>query len=242
MYRIYTAIAIPVIFITTGAIAFGLWSLLKNKGRKAINLLFFTVSAAFICLETSKQIYEFCQPDGYNLYSIPLHVCSFFVFFPIFAACLKQEWKITKVFWSLSIHSAMIVSIAMLVAPEIIIGLQTEAVLKATGTYIEYHSVIHHALIVLYTFLVIFFRPWQPDKRDNLLASCIWGAFLLLAWIMANKLETDFSSFLRLGSSFLMQLLVWTLHMICFFLSCVVTYYFERILAKKLAGRHPIKA
>ncbi len=235
MYRVYTAILIPIVFLAMGGLALGLWFLLKNKPRNVTNSLFIILGAVFVCLETSKQIYAFCQPGGYNLYSIPLHVCSFFVFFPIFAACLKQEWRITKIFWALSIQSAVIVSIAMLAAPEIIIGLQTEAVLKSTGTYIEYHSVIHHALIVLYLFLAILFRPWTPNISESFGAGCIWGGFLLLAWLMANVLNTDFSSFLRLGNDFLSQLLVWLLHMACFAASTAAIWYAAKWYQKKWA-------
>ncbi len=235
MYRIYTAILIPVIFILASAIALGLHRLCK--GKQTSRLLFLLISLAFVGLETSKQIYEFCRPEGYQLYSIPLHVCSFFVFFPIFAACLKQEWKITKIFWALSANCAVIVSIAMLVAPEIIIGLQTEAVLKSTGTYIEYHSVAHHALIVLYAFLLLFFRPWKPNRGDCVWASCIWGGFLLLAWVMANALSTDFSSFLRIGNGFFQQLLVWFLHMLCFGFSSVLMLFAAKAHAKKQSCR-----
>ncbi len=233
MYRIYTAIAIPVIFVLTAFLAYSLKLIFKNRSRNITNILFIMISAVFVCLEASKQIYEFCRPDGYRLYSIPLHVCSFFVFFPIFAACLKQKWKITRVFWALSINSAIIVSISMLVAPEIIMGLQVEAVMKATGTYIEYHSVIHHALIVLYTFMILFFRPWKPNFNESMWAGCIWGGFLLLAWIVANTTDTDFSSFLRFGNSFFMQLLVWLVHMACFLLSSVLTWYGEKVYTEK---------
>ncbi len=237
MYRIYTAIAIPIIFVTMGSLAFGLWKWLKNKGSGGARVLFIVLSGIFVCLEASKQIYEFCQPDGYRLYSIPLHVCSFFVFFPILASCLKQEGKLSKVFWALSVNSAVIVSIAMLVAPEIIIGLQAEGVLKATGTYLDYHSVIHHTLIVLYAFLAIFFKPWKPDRKDCVGAGCVWGGFLILAWIMANALQTDFSSFLRLGNGFFIQLLVWVLHVICFVLSSVVVLFSAKIYRKRMAKK-----
>ncbi len=225
MYRIYTAIAIPVIFFSMGLLAYMLWRFCKYKSSQSIRIIFLVLSLIFIGLETSKQIYEFCRPDGYRLYSIPLHVCSFFVFFPVFAACMKQEWTITKVFWALSINSAVIVSVSMLVAPEIIMGLQVEAVMKSTGSYIEYHSVIHHTLIVLYTFMALFLRPWKPNINESIWAGCIWGGFLLVAWIMANVTNTDFSSFLRFGNSFLMQLLVWSVHVLCFAVSSVILLF-----------------
>ncbi len=234
MYRIYTAIAIPIIFTVTGLIAFLLSLLLKNSSKKVKNIPFIVISIIFLCLETSKQIYEFCQKDGYNLYSIPLHVCSFFVFFPIFASCLNQEKKITKIFWSLSINSAVIVSIAMLFAPEIIIGLQTEAVMKLTGTYIEYHSVTHHVLIVLFTWLIIFFKPWKPNVKESIYALSIFGGFLLIAWIMANVLNTDFSSFIRFGTTFFMQLAVWVVHLICFTASSIIIWYINIAYKKYL--------
>ncbi len=239
MYRIYTAIAIPVIFVFMGLLAFGVQRLLRQKDSKARNLPFIVISVLFICLESSKQIYEFCRPEGYSLYSIPLHVCSFFVFFPIFASCMKQEWKITKILWALSVNSAVIVTAAMLVAPEIIFGLQVEAVIKSTGTYLEYHSVIHHALIVLYAFLVIFLRPWKPKVEECLWAGCIWGGFLIFAWIMANALDTDFSSFLRLGNHFFVQLLVWVLHGICFAISSAITLYAPKIYEKSRRKKLP---
>ncbi len=233
MYRIYTAILIPIIFLASAAIAYGLYRLCSRKGQPATRLLFLLLSLVFVGLETSKQIYEFCRPEGYSLYSIPLHVCSFFVFFPIFAACLKQEWRITRVLWALSANCALIVTLAMLVYPEIIIGLQAEAVLKATGSYLEYHSVTHHALIVLYTLLLLFFKPWKPNRGDCLWAGCIFGGFLLLAWVMANALNTDFSSFLRIGNGFFQQLLVWLLHMLCFGLSSVLLVFAARARKKQ---------
>ncbi len=238
MYRIYTAIAIPVIFIVTALIAFGTYVLLKDRSKKARNIPFVVISVIFLCIETAKQIYEFTRPDGYNIYSIPLHVCSFFVFFPIFAAALKPELKITKVFWSLSINTAVIVTIAMLAAPEIIMGNQTEAVMTGTAGFIEYHSVTHHILIVLYTFLVIFFKPWKPDIKESIYAAAIFGGFLLASWVMANVLDTDFASFIRFGTGFFIQLAVWLVHLVCFTFSSVLIMYVRKGYLKFIEKRN----
>ncbi len=238
MYTKYTAEAIPVIFIVMGLLGFGLYALLKDKSAKVRNIPFIVIAVTFLCLETSKQIYEFCQPGGYSLYAIPLHVCSFFVFFPIFAACLKQEWKITKAFWSLSVNCAVIVSIAMLVAPEIIMGAAVEAVLTAPTDYIQYHSVAHHALIALYTFLAIFFKPWRPNVTESVFAGCILGGFLLISWIMANVLDTDFSSFIRFGTGFFIQLAVWCVHLVCFVVSSLVIWSTYKIRQNRLLKQH----
>ena len=129
------------------AILIGHW--LKNKDEKIRMIPIQIISVVLVVLEIAKQIYGLCT--GYNLYWIPLHYCSLFVYLlPLFAFWRGKGKGFIR---GVTVACCSALMLFLLVYPELIYG---EGHILAFGKdFYATHTVLFHNLVPFAFFLIL---------------------------------------------------------------------------------------
>lgn len=163
---------------------------LGNKPHH-IRMIPFQILAVILLLsEIIKQVLSII--NGYDLYHIPLHVCSLFIFFiPLTAFYNKKGSDVINLF-----TCTICVSIAlfMLIYPNIIYS--KENIANFFNNYFDFHTVFFHNLILFEFILIIGLNLYSAKGKKYLkhvvIASIIYSS---IAALMAQILKTNFSNF-----------------------------------------------
>jgi hypothetical protein len=163
---------------------------LGNKPHH-IRMIPFQILAVILLLsEIIKQVLSII--NGYDLYHIPLHVCSLFIFFiPLTAFYNKKGSEVINLF-----TCTICVSIAlfMLIYPNIIYS--KENIANFFNNYFDFHTVFFHNLILLEFILIVGLNLYSTKGKKYLkhvvIASIIYSS---TAALMAQILKTNFSNF-----------------------------------------------
>jgi hypothetical protein len=163
---------------------------LGNKPHH-IRMIPFQILAVILLLsEIIKQVLSII--NGYDLYHIPLHVCSLFIFFiPLTAFYNKKGSEVINLF-----TCTICVSIAlfMLIYPNIIYS--KENITNFFNNYFDFHTVFFHNLILFEFILIIGLNLYSTKGKKYLkhvvIASIIYSS---IAALMAQILKTNFSNF-----------------------------------------------
>lgn len=150
------------------------------------------IAVLLVVLEIGKQIVSFTDGDGYDLYSIPLHFCSIYLFSLPVMAFYKGKHRATVT----AVVSAMCVGLLlfMLIYPNLIFP--PEDVRNFLKNYMCFHTVVFHNLVLLATVLIfaldLTFPVQKGEKRWLTVATLV---FCAAAGSMAQILETNFANF-----------------------------------------------
>jgi len=192
-------------------------------------------------LEIAKQIHGItfsAEHGGYNFSWLPFHVCSIFIFaFPL-ATFLKRGSRVSNIFWAISLVTGVMLTLAFVFAPSLIMGPQIERVLTGNQDYapllwMNLHSIIFHLLAVLFVMLFIAFRPVNLGFKYLTIGGISIMLFVALAWGMANVFSRNFAMFYQWERNFLMQFVVYILHLVAVVLVITLIYYTQKIFNRK---------
>lgn len=171
-------------------------ALILNKfiGKKPlkIRMIPFQILAVILLLsEIGKQVISLCK--GYDLYHIPLHVCSLFIFLiPAMAFYRGKRADTVK-----TVASSICVSLIlfMTIYPNLIYS--PDNITNFFGDYFDFHTVFFHNVVIFEFILIIVLRLHQIEgKKSYLLPMFIFSAtYALLAAVMAQLIKTNFSNF-----------------------------------------------
>ena len=162
-------------------------------GKKSLEIRmipFKIVAILVVLLEIGKQVLSFQR--GYDLYHIPLHYCSLFIFMlPIMAFYRgKHQDKVGGI--TAAICSA--VFIMMLIYPALIFG--DWNVRNYFGDYFDFHTVTVHILIMFAFLLIPFLKLHTPAKKGEQKAVIIFIiCFCIVSATAAQLLETNYNNF-----------------------------------------------
>lgn len=135
--------------------------LLRKKNEKIKRIPIYVLAIIFLVMEVGKQV-EALQSGDYSLWNLPLHFCSFFIFWPIFS--MLGKGKVREFGDTVSFVFAMMIMILMLVDPYSIYGTAVEDFYH-NGTWS--HTLVFHELVWLYGFLFIFLGLVKKIKVKN---------------------------------------------------------------------------
>ena len=148
------------------------------------------IAVLVFALEIGKQIASIVK--GYDLYHIPLHFCSLFIFFlPLFAFYNGKGCEYIK---SFTVTACAMMSILLLIYPNLIYG--GENIIYIFRGYFDFHTVVFHNL-VLFAFILMIALKLYKIKTKLDLKSLLFGflAYCIVAAIMAQVLKTNFNNF-----------------------------------------------
>ena len=164
--------------------------LIGDKPLKIRMIPFQILACAAVVLEAGKQIASFSQ--GYDLYHIPLHFCSLFIFMlPAMAFCRSRHRELISGITAAT--SAALFSL-MLIYPNLIYS--EDNINCFFGGFFDFHTVAFHNIVMFEFILILFLRLHTPDKKRDTKAAMIFTAcFCAVSASMAQLLKTNFANF-----------------------------------------------
>ncbi len=163
------------------------------KKSERVRFIPFQIVATFIfVIEVIKQVKEFTSPTGYDLYSIPLHFCSLFIFMlPLMAFYHgKHKEKVRGV------TTALCGSLFLLMAiyPNLIYS--GNAIENCFKNFWDFHTTFFHVFATFAFVLIIALDLHKPEpKKDAIYILVFIACYCVIAGVMAQVLETNFNNF-----------------------------------------------
>jgi hypothetical protein len=164
------------------------WAL-RNQSRRVRMIPVQVVTLVLLVLEVGKQVLSYQR--GYDLYHIPLHFCSLFLFV-MPAMCLWRGKHAHKVDTVAAALCASVV-LMMTVYPSLIYSDQN--IREFFKDYFSFHTVFFHNLVVLLCFLLVTLKLYVPEKGDWKVLVWFMLIYGIIASITAQALQTNYNNF-----------------------------------------------
>ena len=162
---------------------------LKNKPLRIRIIPLQIIAVVLVLLEIGKQIIS--SRGSYDLYSLPFHFCSLFIFMMPVMAFYKGRHQQTV--YGITASLCTSVMLLMLIYPALIYS--ADNVRNFFNGYLDMHTVAFHNLVLLAAVLVIALRIHEPDKREQKPIVLFMLCFCLVSATMAQLLKTNFNNF-----------------------------------------------
>lgn len=148
------------------------------------------LAAAIVLLEIGKQVISFQR--GYDLYHIPLHYCSLFIFMlPAFAFYRGKGCRTVA-----GVTAGLCASVLalMLVYPNLIYSAwDIEHYLE---DYMAFHTVSFHNIVMFAAVLTVALELHQPQSKGESKAVVLFMVgFCVISSVMAQILKTNYANF-----------------------------------------------
>ena len=148
------------------------------------------IAVALVLLEIGKQGLSLKQ--GYDLYCLPFHFCSLFIFMLPLMAFYRGKYQ-QQIF---AITSALCASVfaLMLIYPNLIYAAGN--VENYFNGYSHFHTVTFHNLVMLAFLLIVALKVHVPAPKGEVKATMLFVAgFCIVSASMAHILKTNFANY-----------------------------------------------
>ena len=171
-------------------LSFGLRCLLKNKSRTVRMIPVQIITVVLLLLEVGKQVTSF--RNGYDLYCIPLHFCSLFLYvMPVFSF---YKGKHSQTVGAITAGLCMSVFLLMMIYPCLIYS--DGNIRNFFKSYMDMHTVAFHNLVILLLFLILALELYVPEKGKQLWSPSVFMVcYAAVSAPMAQILQTNFNNF-----------------------------------------------
>ena len=186
-----------IIYLFIVLISYFIYLITKNKSKKVRTIPFVVITVVLLIMEVAKQIYSIV--NGYDLYYIPLQICSLFLF--CFPLAVFARGRVSKWGWCMCLCLGCSLAFAQLFLSQILTRDYIFKLFTAQGTPFHYHTVFYHHLVVLFFVLMLFLKPYKPDKRDIIPTIILYAGFMIISCIAANVLHTNYSGYINYGAA-----------------------------------------
>lgn len=192
-------IVIPIALCITLALSFIICFFTRKCSKKIRLIPLITISIIVWILEIAKQIINIAE--GYDLWAIPLHFCSLFLYIFPLASFAKGKLQ----------NYGSIMTIACFVAFAIIyFSNPTSVISNATdnifASFHSAHTFIYHQLIFLFFFILIGSKLYTPTKLDYLYGVLTIVIYATISVPVAHFLDVNFCTILSSDIEFLENL------------------------------------
>lgn len=178
--------ALAVMLILTAALRLTL----KNKSHKIRMIPIQVIACLLVLLEIGKQAVSLGR--GYDLYHLPFHFCSLFIFMLPIMAFHKGKHKQTV--YGITAALCMSVFVLMLAYPVLIYGAWD--IQNFFGDYMAFHTVAFHNLVMLTALLIPALELHKPTGKGEPKAVILFMlGFCAVSATMAQLLKTNFNNF-----------------------------------------------
>ena len=148
------------------------------------------IAVFLILLEIGKQTVSISR--GYDLYHIPLHVCSLALF--TLPAMAFYKGKHANVVHGITSGICYAIFLLMLIYPNLIYS--EGNIQNFFGDYLDFHTVAFHNAVLLAVLLMQSLELYRPRKKGEGKALVIFtGVYCLIAASAANILKTNYANF-----------------------------------------------
>ena len=150
------------------------------------------ISVILLILEVIKQVYSIIK--GYDLYYIPLHFCSLFLF--VLPAMAFYKGKHKDMVDSIACTCMMCLMLFMTIYPNLIYGTwNIENYFNFKNDFIDFHTVTFHNLVMFAFILTIGLRLHTPTKKYIVAHIVFVAIFAFLAATFSQILKTNYANF-----------------------------------------------
>ena len=202
-FRAYTLIPVFIFIILSSYL---ISYLLKDKDDKVRMLPIKIVTIILLVLEVIKQTLSIIL-RGYDLYHIPLHFCSLFLYFLPIASFYNGKHK--DVFRTLGAVISTCLFLFMSIYPLLIYpdgdiyGIK-EFLGGNLERFFQFHSVVFHNIALYPFFFFAFNKVLNHDKKKDIKAIIIaFVIYSVIAGTLANLIDTNFNNFKSCNADFL---------------------------------------
>lgn len=164
--------------------------LLGKKSLKIRMIPIQIIAVLLILLEIGKQVCSF--RGGYDLYHIPLHYCSLFLFTLPVMAFYKGKHRQTVYGVTAGVCGALF--LLMLIYPALIYG--SWDIENYFQNFFALHTVSFHNLVMFAFLLIVALRLHTPkEKGETKAIICFISGFCAVSAAMAQILKTNYANF-----------------------------------------------
>ena len=163
--------------------------LLIGKDMKIRMIPIQVITAMLLLLEVGKQTVSFLQ--GYDLYHIPLHVCSLFLF--IMPAMAFYRGKHSHSVRAIAAAFCTAVFALMMIYPNLLYS--ADNVRNFFRNYLDFHTVAFHNLVMLLFMLLLALNLHDTEKGHGKAVLIFTACYCVVAASMAHLLKTNFANF-----------------------------------------------
>lgn len=181
-YTVLPAIAIYIV------VSIFIARLLKGKSEKVRYIPFQIMATVILILEVIKQIYNIGE-NGYDLYALPFHYCSLFLYLLPLHSFYKGKYKDYVDTATFGTCSSLF--FFMLVMPAIVYG--EGAIRDFTNSFSSFHTVIFHNIVLFYFTLMVAMRMYKTNtKKDLKVLAVFLSIYLVIAITLSQTLQVNF--------------------------------------------------
>ena len=170
------------------AIGIALRLILGKKSIKLRMIPFQVFSCIIVLIEIGKQAVSLSR--GYDLYHLPFHFCSLFIFMLPLASFYKG--KHSERIRGITAAICASVFVIMLIYPSLIYS--ASDITRFFEDYLAFHTVAFHNIVMLEFLLIVFLELHEPSKKDIKPVIIFVVVFNVIAGTMAQLLKTNYNN------------------------------------------------
>ena len=179
---------IPALLVMA-ALSWLLGRLLGRCDRRVRLIPVQVVTVLLLLLEVGKQVLSFVK--GYDLYHIPLHFCSLFIFVMPLMSFYQGKHRHTVETVTMGLCAS--VFLLMVIYPNLIYG---DFNIRAFFTdYFSFHTVVFHNMVVLLCLLMVSLGLYEPKTGDWKVLVWFMMGYGIIASTVAQLLKTNYNNF-----------------------------------------------
>ena len=165
-----------------------LGKLLKGKSEKTKYIPLQIITIILLALEFMKQGYNM-KDGGYDLYALPFHYCSLFLYLLPFHSFYKGKYK--KITDAVSLSCLASLYLFMLVMPDVVFSAGN--IIGFSDNFSNFHTVTFHLLVCLYFTLMLSLKLYKFDvKHDMKITAIFLAIYVIIATILSFSLKVNF--------------------------------------------------
>ena len=162
-----------------------------GKKSEKIRMIPFQICTVFLLiLEVIKQVKSFV--DGYDLYHIPLHFCSLFLY--VLPAMAFYSGKHKDKVRAITTTVCASLFLLMTIYPSVIYS--GDAIAGTFKNFWDFHTTVFHTVATFTFVLIVCLDLYKPNLKKDLLAILVFFAiYCVIAGVTSQILETNFNNF-----------------------------------------------
>ena len=162
---------------------------LKNKSFETRMLPIKVIAVVLLLLGVGTQAVSLCR--GYDLYHLPFHFCSLFLF--MMPAMAFYRGKHQENIFTITISLCASCFLLMMIYPALIYS--DGNIREFFIDYLDFHTVVFHNLVVFAFILIFALKLPMPAGKGSVKAISIFMlVFSIVAAVMAQLLQTNYTN------------------------------------------------
>ena len=189
-------VVLPIALAVCLVLAVVISVLTAKKSEKIRRIPLMILAIVVFGLEIAKQTLS--ARGGYNLWSIPLHFCSLFLYFFPLAGFFGG--KVGQFGRTMTFTCGSFFLLLFYFNPSTVIGSACDNIF---GSFSAFHTFTYHHIIILFYLIMVMSRLYHPSKKDFLYVFVGISVYAVVAISMAHILNVNFCNILRSNISFM---------------------------------------